>query len=385
MASTAASPLAVSIARAPSSATVSARAISYNTARMRALCQTPVMAVVKADGFGLGAAAVARAALAGGASELGVATCDEALALRDEGITAPILAWMLHPGAAVAQALAADVALSCASVDQLAVVIAGAVDAGATAVVELECDTGMHRSGSSRDEWPALCRAAFDAEREGRIAVRGIWTHLAATDDDAAAFAPALARFDAAARIAGEAGLRPRRRHAASSLPATVAPAARLDLVRLGASLFGIEPVPRRPVGLAQVTRWETNVTQVREVAAGDAVGYGAGYRAARPGRLALLPLGYADGIPRSAWPGITVSIGGERHPLVGAVSMDQCVVDAGRADVSVGDPVVLIGDPTLGEPSLAEWARLLDTIPQEVLTRLGSRVARIVDEGAAE
>ena len=367
--------------RAPSAVTVSTAAITANTALLLAQCDTPVMAVVKADGFGLGATTVARAALAGGAGELGVATCDEALALRAAGITVPILVWMVHPGAPLAEAVRNDVALSCASTLLLQLVAAAAEEAGVRARVELEIETGMHRSGCPEPEWGALCAAARAAERAGFVEVAGIWTHFGVTDDDPAGFAGALDRFDAAWRAARTAGLRPERRHAASSLAAVVCPPARLDLVRIGAALFGIEPVPSRPLGLAQAARWETTVAQVRDVGAGDPVGYGQQYRTARAGRLALLPVGYADGVPRAAWPGLTVSVKGLRHPLVGAVSMDQCVVDVGGSDVEVGDRVVLLGDLGVGEPSLREWSLILGTIPQEVLTGLGPRVARLVAE----
>lgn len=367
--------------RAPSVVTVSAAAITANTALLREHCGTPVMAVVKADGFGLGAEVVARAALAGGASELGVATCDEALALRAAGITAPILVWMLHAGAPLVEAVRNEITLSCPSTRVLEFVAAAAEEAGVPARVELEVDTGMHRSGGPQQEWGELWAAARAAQVGGLLDVVGVWTHFGVTDDDPAAFADPLAMLDAAWTAAHRAGLRPQRRHAASSLAAVVSPAARLDLVRIGAALFGIEPVPSRALGLAPAARWETTVVQVRDVGAGDPVGYGQQYRTARAGRLALLPVGYADGVPRSAWPGVTVSAGGVRHPLVGAVSMDQCVVDAGGADVEVGDRVVLLGDPAHGEPSLREWSLILGTIPQEVLTGLGPRVARLVGE----
>lgn len=369
--------------RAPSTVTVSQSAISTNTALLRTHCGTRVMAVVKADGFGLGAELIARAALAGGASELGVATCDEALALRDAGIEAPILVWMLHPGAPLADALRAGVALSCASPRLLELVAAAAAETGIRARIELEVDTGMHRSGCPPLEWGGLCADAERAQRGGLVDVAGVWTHFGVTDDDPAAFADQLAALDAAWRTAYRAGLRPQRRHAASSLGAVVCPEARLDLVRIGAALFGIEPVPSRPLGLEQAARWETTVAQVRDVGPGDAVGYGGRYRTGRAGRLALLPVGYADGVPRSAWPGVTVSVGGTRHPLVGAVSMDQCVVDVGDARVDAGDRVVLFGEPASGEPTLREWSLILGTIPQEVLTGLGPRVARVAALGA--
>lgn len=367
------------ISRAPSAVTVSPEAITANTALLRDLCGTALMAVVKADGFGLGAEVVAQAALAGGATELGVATCDEALALRAAGIDAPILVWMLHPGAPLSDAIRADVTLSCASRGLLELIAAAAEEAGVCARIELEVETGMHRSGCPQQEWSDLCADAAVLQRRGLVDVGGVWTHFGVTDDHSAAFADPLARLDAAYRAAAAAGLRPLRRHAASSLAAAVSPVARLDIVRIGAALFGIEPVPSRPLGLKPAARWETTVAQVRDVCPGDPVGYGGQYRAVRAGRLALLPVGYADGVPRSAWPGVTVSIDGIRHPLVGAVSMDQCVVDVGGAAVEVGDRVVLLGEPAFGEPTLLEWSLILGTIPQEVLTGLGPRVARVV------
>ncbi|WP_242497825.1 alanine racemase [Microbacterium protaetiae] len=368
---------APSIRTAPSTVTLSHDAVAANTARMVSLAGVPVMGVVKADGFGLGAASMARAVLAGGASELGVATCDEALALRAQGINVPLMAWLLHEGAPVAEALAADVAVSCATAPQVRQVAAAAREAGCRGIVELEVDTGMHRSGAAPAEWPELFHAARDAERAGALVVRGVWTHLGSTTPDPGTFDDPIARLERAVALAVGCGLRPMRRHAASSLAAVVAPRARLDLVRLGASLLGIEPVSAAPVGLAPAVRWTTRIVQTHAIAAGERVGYGGDYRAEHDGAVALLPVGYADGVPRSVSPGATVVIGGRRAPLIGAVSMDQCVVDIGHLNgVAAGDPVVLIGTRA-GEPSLAEWARLSGTIAQEVLTRLGPRVAR--------
>lgn len=364
---------------APSRLVVTGSAIAANTRTMRALAETPLMAVVKADGFGLGAEVVARAAIAGGASELGVATCEEALALREAGIEVPILVWMLHPGAPLDAALRAGITLSCASLGQLEAVRAAAADAGITAVIELEVETGMHRSGCPEGEWSELLRVAAHAQQQGELEVRGVWTHFGATSLTAIAFAHPLERLDAAWRAAVEAGLQPRR-HAASSLATSVAPESRLDVVRVGAALFGVEPDPAHPVGLEATVRWETSVAQVRDVAESAAVGYGGTYRTGRAARLALLPVGYADGVPRHGWPGLEVGIGGRRFPVVGAISMDQCVVDVGDAPVEVGDRVVLLGDGSAGEPSLSEWSAILGTIPQEVLTGVGTRVARIVE-----
>lgn len=363
----------------PSTVTVSSTAIADNARLLRALSGVPVMAVVKADGFGLGAARVARAALVGGASELGVATCDEALALRAAGITAPILAWLLHDGARVREALEQRVRLSVTSAAQLEEIARIAAALGVLAEVELEVETGMHRSGAAREDWPAFFAAAREQELEHRVRVIGVWTHLAGTA--AEHFTGPLEALAEAIEMARGMGLRPRR-HAAASVAAVTDPRTRLDLVRLGASLFGIEPVPDRPVGLRAVAVWESHVTQVRDAEADGLVGYGRD-RIGRRTRLALIPLGYADGLSRRASPGLDVAIAGRRFPFVGTISMDQAVIDIGDADVSAGDRAVLIGDADSGARSLREWADALGTIPQEVLTGLGSRVARI-EEGQA-
>lgn len=366
MSSTIASPF-------PSTVTVSPAAIRANVELMRELCGTLVMAVVKADGFGLGAVRASRAALAGGASELGVATCEEALALRAAGIEAPILAWLLHDGARVREAIAAGIRLSLTDRSQVTVVAQTARDLGMVAEVELEIESGMHRSGCIEEGWAAMFEEAQRAEGQGWMKVVGVWTHLSGTAPEH--FTTPLEILDRAVAMARRRGLRPRR-HAAASLAATVDPRTRLDLVRLGASLLGIEPVRSRPVGLRPVIRWESRITQVHDVREGDLVGYGR-HRVSSSTRLALIPIGYADGLPRRASPGLGVAVAGQTLPFVGSISMDQAVVEVGGTEIGPGEPVVLIGDPRAGEPGLADWADALGTIEQEVLTGLGDRVAR--------
>ncbi|BDZ40078.1 hypothetical protein GCM10025863_26920 [Microbacterium suwonense] len=282
---------------APSHLSVSLEAIQSNTALMLGMCRTPVMAVVKAGGFGMGAVRAARAALAGGASELGVATCSEAIELRRAGITAPILAWVLHEDAPIAEALSCGIRLAPSSPAQVRHIAAVAAQQQVIAELELEVETGMHRSGCPQTHWQELFRAAADADS---VQVLGLWTHLAGTISEH--FDEPLECLAEAAALAERSGLRPRL-HAAASVAATVDPRTRLDLVRLGASLFGIEPVRDRPLGLNAVARWETRVSQVRDVAVGEVVGYDR-VVLDHPSRLALLPVGYADGIlVAQRWP----------------------------------------------------------------------------------
>ena len=360
----------------PSSLAVSTAAIQANTSRMRALCASPVMAVVKAGGFGLGAARAARAALAGGATELGVATCAEAIELRRAGIDAPILAWMLHDDAPIRAAVAARVRLSPTSPAQLRSIVEAAAALRVVAEIEIEVESGMNRSGAPRAQWERLFDMAVAASASGLVRVVGVWTHLSGTSPEQ--FTAPLTHLADAVELARTAGLRVRR-HAAASRAAAVDPRTHLDLVRLGASLFGVEPVPERPLGLTPVARWETRVSQTRDVLAGESVGYGQTAIASAT-RLALIPVGYADGISRRASGderSMTVAVGRLRFPLIGAISMDQSVIDVGDAPVAAGDCVVLLGDPARGEPSLAEWSSAVGTIPQEVLTAIGPRVAR--------
>lgn len=358
----------------PSKAIVSTDAVRHNTARLREICGVPVMAVVKADGFGLGGERVARAALAGGASELGVATCEEALALREAGLEEPILAWLIHDGAPFADAIAHGIRLSVTTAAHLEQIADIAATQNRCAEIEIELETGMHRSGCARTDWEELFAAASAAEARGSVRVIGVWTHLAGTDR--LAYTAALALLDDGLARARRAGLRPRS-HAASSVPAVADPRTRRDIVRLGASLFGIEPQPQRPLGLLPVLRWESQITQIRHADAGAMVGYER-HRTVRPTRLGLIPIGYADGLPRRASEVLHVGVGTARFPFVGAISMDQAVIDLGESGARVGDRVTLIGDPAQGEPSLAEWASALGTIPQEILTGLGARVARV-------
>ena len=368
-------PLTTFYSAAPSTIAFSPEAFAYNVAVMRSVAERPVMAVVKADGFGLGAVRIAKAAISGGAEEIGVATCAEAIELRQAGITVPVLAWLLHPGAPIEPALRAGIRLSIASVSTFEEVAAIAQQLGVRATIEVEVETGMNRSGCVESTWNELF-AAIAASRSVRLL--GVWTHLAGSRPED--FDPALSRLSDAVSRARGFSLTPRQ-HAASSVPATVDPRTRLDIVRLGASLYGIEPDASLHLDLRTVARWHTRVSQLRMVGVTDHISYG---RHALPAasKLALIPVGYADGLPRrlspAGGPSLRVCIRGERFPLVGTVSMDQTIINVGQSDVAVGDEVTLLGDPRHGEPDLQEWATLLGSIPQEVLTGVGRRVDRV-------
>ncbi len=364
--------------RSAATLTVDHAAVAENLRILRESAGVDVMAVVKADGFGLGAIELSRTLAANGASALGVTTVDEAIVLRRAGLTLPVLAWLGHPGADIATALRLRVELSCASEEMLVAVAATAAVLGLVARIHLEVDTGMHRGGAAPLHWEDLCRSAARLERAGSLRVAGIWSHLArAGHPHWSAVADQEEAFRLALGSALASGLQPIA-HLASSAAALAHPRTRHDLVRCGAALYGIEPVEGRNYGLRPVVRVAARILQLRAVGAGSSVGYGAGHITREATTLALLPLGYADGVPRSLAGTGQVSIAGMRCPIVGAVSMDQLVVDVGQLELQPGDEAVLIGDPEAGEPSLADIARLAGTIPQEVLGNLGARFERI-------
>ncbi len=349
-------------------------ALTSNLAVLRGLvAPSAVMGVVKADAYGHGMLPVAAALADAGVDWLGVADVDEALALRAAGIRTPVLAWLHGSPADFADAAEADVDVAVSSLNQLDAA------AGVGAAVHLKFDTGLSRNGVAPADAEAVIERAALLEREGRLRVRGLMSHLSGASpvDDAAqreVFAALVADAEAA-------GLTPEVRHLAASLAAVTQPDARFDLVRLGIALYGVAPDPTvdpAALGLRPVMSLTTSVAAVRRVPAGTGVSYGYTHRADRETTLALVPLGYADGIPRHASGRAEVAIGGRRHPQVGRIAMDQFVVDVGDAPIAVGDEVVVWGDPAEGAPSADQWATAAGTIGYEIVTRVGPRVARV-------
>jgi alanine racemase len=355
-------------------------AIRANTALLAAGTPAELMAVVKADGYGHGLLPAATAVLDGGASWLGVCTLDEALALRDAGITAPVLAWLLAPGLPLHRAVSADVDLSAASVPMLDEVAAAARTAGRVARVHLKVDTGLARNGATADDWPELLTAAAKAAADGTIEVIGVWSHFACADQPGhPTIAAQLRDFAEALDVAERAGVHPQIRHLANSAATISLPESHYDLVRPGIATYGLSPIPgwpaARPLRPAMTLR--AQVVLVKRVPAGQGVSYGHQYTTARETTLALVPLGYADGIPWAATNVGPLHLAGSRRTISGRVCMDQVVVDVGDDPVSAGDIAVLFGPGDHGEPTADDWAVVLDTINYEVVTRVGARVPR--------
>jgi alanine racemase len=368
--------ISASIATRPmATRTVDQGAIARNVRRMLRASGTQVMVVVKADAFGHGALDVARTVLDAGATWLGVATVDEALALRAGGVTAPILAWLIDPWCDLERAVHEGITLSCPTIETLIAISRAARTVGIPARVHLELDTGMARGGSEPALWRALCVGAAHAERAGTLTVTGVWSHLAcAAVPGEASIRSAVQAFRHAAAEARAAGLAPSHLHLANSSAALAHPSTRMTMVRLGAAIYGIETVLGQHFGLEPALRVTSRVTQLRHVPRGTGVGYLHEYRTSRRATLALVPIGYADGVPRILSQGGTLAIGGRRYPIRGAISMDQLVLEV-DATVELGDEVVLIGDVDRGEPSALEWATMAGTLPHDILSGFGARV----------
>jgi alanine racemase len=344
----------------------------------RTVASAGLMAVVKADGYGHGMVAAARAAREAGSEWIGVATITEALALRAHGDEGRLLCWLTTPGADYAAAILADVDVTIYSEAELAEVLAATADR--TARVQIKVDTGLSRGGAPREAWQDVFAAAADAERTGRIVVTGIWSHFACSDEPEH---PANDAQEAAYRdaldLAASAGLEPEVRHLANSAAAILRPSARFDLVRCGIAVYGCDPAPGRtdlPLRPAMTAR--ARLAMVKEVAAGASVSYGHTWTADRPTRLGLVPVGYGDGVPRHASNAAEVSIGGVRCPIRGRICMDQFVVDLGEVEAQAGDEVVLFGPGDHGEPTAQDWAEACGTISYEIVTRIGGRFERV-------
>jgi alanine racemase len=363
----------------PAWAEIDLDAIRHNARVLRALvAPARLCAVVKADGYGHGAAEVARAAIDGGAAWLAVARVEEGVALRAAGIGAPILVLSEPPIDALADVVAHSLVPTLYTAKGVEAA-AGAAGTG-TLPVHVKVDTGMHRVGATADEALAVARAVADAPT---LALQGFWTHLAVADEpDNSYTGEQLGRFEAARRRLADAGLTPELVHAANSAGAIAHAEARYDLVRCGIALYGQAPSAEvgADLGLRPALALKAGVSYVKPLAAGERVSYGLRWRAETDTVLATVPLGYADGVTRRlSAVGGQVLIGGRRCPIAGRVTMDQITVDCGPgAVVAPGDEVVLIGRQGDEEITATEWATRLDTISYEVLCGIGPRVRRV-------
>jgi len=363
-------------------AVVDLAAIGHNVRVLREHAgSSRVMAVVKADGYGHGASQVARAALAAGAAEIGVATLEEALALRRDGITAPVLAWLHPPGTDFAPALQSDIQVALSSSRQLHDLLAAAKLTGVTASITVKVDTGLSRNGVSAAEYPAMLTALRRAAADEAVRLRGIMSHLVYGDDpDNPVNDLQSQRLRDMRNQARHQGVHFEIAHLSNSPAAMTRPDLGYDMVRPGIAVYGLSPIPERgDMELRPAMTLKCPVAHVRSVRTGDGVSYGHTWIADRDTTLALLPIGYADGVFRTLSGRMNVLINGRLRPNVGRICMDQFVVDLGpdAADVAEGDEAILFGPGTDGEPTAQDWADVLDTIHYEVVTSPRGRVAR--------
>lgn len=375
----------------PARAVVDLAAIRSNVRALAGHAPTAeVMAVVKADAYGHGLVPSAEAAVAGGATWLGVAQLSEALALRAAGVTDPrLLAWLYAPGAPLREAVAADIDLAVAAPWALDELVAAARAAGRTARVQLKVDTGLGRNGLTPAQLDDVLPAVLRAEAEGAVRVVGVWSHLAFADEPDHPVVHSQADvFADAVRTVEAAGLHPEVRHLANSAAVLATPAVHYDLVRPGLAVYGLSPLPElggpERFGLVPAMTLEAELVTVKPVPAGHGVSYAHRYVTERDTVLGVVPLGYGDGIPRHASgaqdrPGGPVRVGGRTVGVAGRVCMDQVVLDLGPdATDAAGDRVVLFGTGADGGPTAEDWARAAGTISYEIVTRVGARVPRV-------
>jgi alanine racemase len=351
-------------------------AITHNATVLREMsAPAELCAVVKGWGYGHGIVRSASAALSGGATWLGVALASEAHDVRTRGgLDAPVLVLAEVPEAQLVDLARLDgVRLTVYSADAVNAAAKAAVEAGRAErwPVHLKVDTGMHRVGAAPD---AIVELAELIQSHDGLELEGLWTHLAVAEDPARddVTAHQLTRFEAVRAQLADRGIRPEMVHAANSGGTLAHPEARYDLVRCGIALYGIAPRPRMPqaADLRQAMSLHARVSHVKVVEAGEGISYGLHHVCESPTVIATVPIGYYDGVPRRlGLVGGEVLIGGRRRRIVGAVTMDQLMVDCGDDDtVQQGDEVVLFGAQGDELVTAWDWAEPLDTIAYEIV-----------------
>jgi alanine racemase len=358
----------------PTEAVVDLGAVRHNVRRLKPP-DAELMAVVKADGYGHGAAAVAGAALDAGATWLGVALVEEGLALRRGGITAPILVLSELPPGSEEDALAGGLSPALYTESGLDALAAASRALGRTVGVHVKLDTGMHRVGLDPEKAEPFMRTAV----ERGLDLEGLWTHFAVADlPGHPSVSAQLNRFTAAAEELERAGLRPPLLHAANTAATLTVPSAHLDLVRVGIGMYGLAPSPELGrLDLRPAMALRSHVSMVRRLPAGEAISYGHRYRLERESTVATVPIGYADGYARRLTETGRVLIRGRRYPVAGTVTMDQLMVDCEDDPVEAGDEVILFGSQRREEITADEVAGWSASIGYEVVCGVSARVPR--------
>lgn len=362
-------------------AVIDLAALSTNVRTLKAAVGAPeIMAVVKADAYGHGLVPCAQAAVEGGATWLATALLDEAIALRDAGVTARTLAWLHTVGDRFADCISRDIDIAVNGVRSVDEVASAARIAGRRARVHVKVDTGLSRNGVTLDGLSDVI-AALVRERDV-IDTVGVMSHFAYADEPTnPTIARQAARFADAVDALEAAGFELEAKHLSNSAATLGLPDTYFNLVRPGVALYGVSPgdevgTPQQH-NLKAVMTLTSTVALIKRVPAGTGVSYAHQYHTTADTRLALIPVGYADGLPRAASSKGPVRIGGKTLRVAGRICMDQFVVDIGDLDVAEGDEVVLFGDAAAGMPTAEDWAQAAGTIGYEIITRIGPRVER--------
>jgi alanine racemase len=355
-------------------------AITANVTALAAHVGGPqVMAVVKSDGYGHGMLPAAAAALAGGASWLGVVQLADAIALRQAHPTTPVLCLVGAHGAAHRQAIEAGVDLTVGTVGLAQQIAATAQTAGRPARIHLEADTGMGRGGATAADWPGLVEAAREFERAGQVQIAGIWSHFACADLPGHQSIPAqLTAFRAAVDLARQAGAEPEVVHLANTPATLTIPESWFDLVRPGGAVFGLSTLPGgAPPWLRPAMTVRARLLQTKRVPAGSGISYGHRHVTSAAATIGVIPLGYNEGLPRLASSRAQVLVGGRRVTIAGTVNMNHTMIDVGDLPVQAGDEVILFGPGDAGEPTAQDWADALGTLSYEIVTRFTGKIPR--------
>ncbi len=360
--------------------TIDLNNVAHNLDTMRKLVRSSgnhvkVMGVVKADAYGHGMLQVARKIESEGVDYLGVADLREAEALRSAGITSRILAWLHDPEDDFVSAIKHEIDVAVSSLEQLLRVKKAAALVGTPAQIHIKVDTGLSRNGVTIDELEELLTETKAAVAEGLVQTVGIFSHLSSTGvkEDLVQ----IERFELALAMAAKLGVEFELRHLTASDGTLSYPQAHYDMVRIGIALYGLSPFSDNRAaefGLKPVMTAEATVVQTKRVQAGEGVSYGYLYRTDRETTLALVPVGYAEGLPRNASGNAEVTINNKNYKILSRIAMDQFVVDVGDASISPGDRVVIFGN---GGPTADDLAAAADTINYEIVTRIGSRFNR--------
>lgn len=349
-------------------------AVRHNVRLLREIvAPARLCAVVKADAYGHGDVPVAEAALEAGADVLAVALVGEGIRLREAGIEAPILLLSEPPEEYAAEIVRWDLV---PTAYRRSFVASLAESAPPGYPVHLKLDTGMHRVGAAPEEALEIARMVAASHLE----LAGAWTHFAVAEEDADFTAVQLERFRAFVAMLAAEGIRPGVLHASNTAGVLLHAGARMDMVRPGIGIYGLRPAPglAPEIDLHPAMRVVSRVAYLRRHPAGTRPSYGRRRPLAGEATVATVPIGYADGIPRTLGAaGGSVLIRGRRHPFAGTVTMDQIVVDVGDDPIEVGDEVVLLGRQGSEEIDAEEWAGLLGTITYEVVCGFGPRMPR--------